>query len=135
MEAVAQATPEVVATAESIAKAPKGPKQKHTFMLHSPETFASLGKYISTDARYSALKAASRGVKDILLRKTNSKIIYKYKGDVVTLDTPQIVKRGDREIKYSKKPTVKFVQKFVYQGDLDLEAQDTAAEETENVAV
>ena len=93
-------------------------------MLHDPKTFVPLGKYVSTDARYSALKAASRGVKDICLRKTNSKIIYKYTGDIVTLDTPQIVKRGAREIVYSKKPVVKFQEKFVYSGNLDLEAVD-----------
>jgi nucleotidyltransferase/DNA polymerase involved in DNA repair len=103
----------------------KTPKPKFTFMLHDPETFKSLGKYVSTDARYSALKAASRGIKTILLRKTNSKIIHKYSGDIVTLDTPQIVKRGDREIKYSKKPAVKFLEKFVYQGTLDLDAAET----------
>lgn len=102
----------------------KTPKQKFTFMLHDPKTFESLGKYVSTDARYSALKAASRGVKDIYLRKTNSKIIYKYKGDVVTLDTPQVVKRGTREIKYYKKPVVKFQEKFVYQGNVDLDAAE-----------
>lgn len=106
------------------ATAAKTPKPKFTFMLHDPKTFESLGKYVSTDARYSALKAASRGVKDIYLRKTNSKIIYKYKGDIVTLDTPQVVKRGSREIVYSKKPVVKFQEKFVYQGNLDLDTEE-----------
>jgi hypothetical protein len=113
---------------ESAPVTPKIPKQKFTFMLHDPKTFESLGKYVSTDARYSALKAASRGITTILLRKTNSKIIYKYKGEVVVLDTPQVVMRGTRKIEYTKKPVVKFQEKFVYQGSMDLDAQDKEAE-------
>lgn len=101
-----------------VATVPKTPKSKSTFMLHDAKTFASLGKYVSTDARYSALKAASRGIENIYLRKTNSKIIYHYEGSVVTLDTPQVVTRGKRSITYTKKPVVKFKGKFVYDGDL-----------------
>ena len=109
--------------------AKKTPKPKSTYMLHDPKTFASLGKYVSTDARYSALKAASRGVEDIYLRKTNTKIIFHYKGSVVNLDKPQVVLRGTREIVYSKKPVVKFQKKFVYEGDLDLDGQDVETDE------
>lgn len=108
----------------------KKPKPKSTFMLHDPKTFASLGKYISTDARYSALKAASRGIADIYLRKTNSKIIYHYQGSVVTLDEPQVVMRGKRKIEYTKKPIVKFLKKFVYEGDVSkLDAQEISGED------
>lgn len=114
----------VAAPANAPETAKKTPKPKSTFMLHDPKTFESLGKYVSTDARYSALKAASRGVEDIYLRKTNTKIIFHYKGSVVTLDTPQVVLRGKREIIYSKKPVVKFQKKFVYEGDLNLDAQE-----------
>jgi hypothetical protein len=114
---------------ETVAKVPK---PKSTFMLHDPKTFASLGKYVSTDARYSALKAASRGIEDIYLRKTNSKIIYHYKGSVVTLDTPQVVNRGSRQITYTKKPVVKFQSKFVFDGDLShLDAEENAAGQAE----
>lgn len=115
--AAARDPPSVNATSTKT-RAPRTPKTKSTYMLHDPKTFTSLGKYVSTDARYSALKAASRGIEDILLRKTNSKIIYKYKGSVVTLDQPQIVKRGEREIAYTKKPVVKFIEKYVYDGDI-----------------
>jgi hypothetical protein len=114
-------------------------KPKHTFMLHaksddpSEKIGQSLGKYVSTDYRYAALKCASRGFKDILLRKTNSKVIYHYTGDILQLSEPQRVKRGDREIQYSKKPTVKFVNKFVYEelpiANEEEKEQDTAAQE------
>lgn len=97
-------------------------------MLHHPETFASLGKFQSTDWRYSALKVASRGHKKILLRKTNSKVVYEYNGSVVDLEEPQIVKRGEREIQYSKKPVVKFVRKFVYEGAIPEEEEETQNE-------
>lgn len=93
-------------------------KPKITFMLHEPANMSSLGKYVSTDYRYAALKVASRGHKQILLRKTNSKEVREFAGDVVTLDTPKQISRGDRVISYNKKPTVKFVRKFVYTGAL-----------------
>lgn len=96
-------------------------KPKRTFMLHDHPTeknFESLGKYVSTDARYSALKAASKGFKDIYLRPTNTKIVYHYTGDIVELDTPQVVTRGERQITYTKKPAVKFQKKFVFTGDV-----------------
>lgn len=54
----------------------------------------------------------------ILLRKTNSKLVYEFTGEVVKLDKPQVVMRGEREISYSKKPVVKFVRKFMYEGDV-----------------
>lgn len=106
-------------------KAKAAPKPKCTFMLHDPKDLSSLGKYQSTDFRYAALKVASRGHKNILLRKTNTKEIREFKGDVVALDTPKEIHRGDRVIKYSKKPVVKFVKKWVYAGPLD---DDTAVQ-------
>lgn len=94
-------------------------KPKSTFMLHDPKDLSSLGKYQSTDYRYAALKVASRGHKHILLRKTNTKEVREFTGDVVALDNPKEIHRGDRVIKYTKKPVVKFVKKWVYQGDIN----------------
>ena len=88
-------------------------------MLHDPRDLSSLGKYQSADFRYAALKVASRGHKHILLRKTNTKEIREFAGDVVALDTPKQIHRGDRVITYSKKPVVKFVKKWLYQGTID----------------
>lgn len=99
--------------------ASKPAKAKSTFMLHDPKDLSSLGKYQSTDFRYAALKVASRGHKSILLRKTNTKEIREFTGDVVALDTPKEIHRGDRVIKYTKKPVVKFVKKWVYQGAIN----------------
>ena len=104
--------------APSAAAAPSAKKPKITFMLHDPADMSSLGKYVSTDYRYAALKVASRGHRQILLRKTNTKEVREFAGDVVTLDTPKQISRGDRVISYFKKPTVKFVKKFVYDGAL-----------------
>ena len=103
------------ANAKTNAKA----KTKHTFMLHDPNDLSSLGKYQSNDFRYAALKVASRGHTKILLRKTNTKEIREFSGNVVELDKPKEIHRGDRVIKYSKKPVVKFVKKWVYQGAVD----------------
>jgi hypothetical protein len=100
------------------AAAPKTRKPKSTFMLHDPKDMTSLGKYVSTDYRYAALKVASRGHKQILLRKTNTKEVREFAGDIVTLDTPKQIMRGSMSVTYSKKPTVKFVRKFVYAGSI-----------------
>ena len=89
-----------------------------TFMLHKPDTFVPLGKFQSSDARYAALKAASRGHTDILLRQTNTRIISQYEGRVQTLDQPHVTVRQGREIIYTKKPCVKFVRKFPFTGQV-----------------
>ena len=108
-------------------KAPKARKEKCTFMLHDPNDLSSLGKYQSTDFRYAALKVASRGHKSILLRKTNTKEVREFEGDVVPLDTPKQISRGDRVISYNKKPTVKFVRRFVFDGTLPSDEDSATA--------
>jgi hypothetical protein len=103
-------------------------KQKFTFMLHDCKTMEAIGKLVSVDYRYGALKACSRinklpesckGEEEstcrIWLRRTNTKIIREYIGKVVTLDTPQVVVRQNREIVYTKRPSVKFVKSWVWE--------------------
>ncbi len=94
-------------------------KARATFMLHDADSMTSIGKYQSTDYRYAALKAASKGAEKILLRKTNTKEVREFSGNVITLDQPKEINRGDRVIKYTKKPTVKFLRKFTFTGDLE----------------
>lgn len=115
-EPVVEVEPEPVVEVkpEPVKPEPKVKKDKVTFMLHEPDTMRSVGKYMATDYRYAALKVATQGHKRILLRKTNSKEIYEYNGDVIRLDTPKIITRGSRPITYEKKPTVKFVRKFIF---------------------
>jgi hypothetical protein len=124
--ATVDTTTPATAPSASVAKV-KQQKPKKTFMLHDPLTFESKGKFKSTDFRYAALKAASRGYKDIRLRITDTKLVYQFAGDIITLDKPQKVKRGEREIEYKKKPSVKFVTKYLYSGEID----ETASPEGE----
>lgn len=103
------------------ASKPKPTKPRLTFMLHDPSTMASLGKFVSTDYRYAALKAATRGHTRIMLRKTNTKEVREFEGKVLTLDAPKIIKRtgegkSPREVEYNKRPSVKFLRKFVFDG-------------------
>ncbi len=107
------------ATATTATRKPKQAKAKSTFMLHDPKDFTSLGKYQSTDFRYAALKVASRGHTNILLRKTNTKEMREFTGAVVPLDTPKEIHRGDRVIRYTKKPVVKFIKRWVYNGTVN----------------
>ncbi len=97
--------------------ATRAPRARHTFMLHDPTDYSPLGKYVSTDYRYAALKVASRGHTQILLRKTNSREIREYAGKITPLETPKLITRGDppRTIQYNKKPSVHFLRKFIYQ--------------------
>ena len=117
-------------TAPAAAAPPKKQGAKFTFMLHDPVDMSSLGKYVSTDYRYAALKVASRGHTRILLRKTNTKEIREFAGEVVPLEVPKEIHRGDRVIRYYKKPTVKFLKRWVYAGHVDdspADAQITAS--------
>jgi hypothetical protein len=112
----------------------KTAREKHTFMLHDPENMTSLGKYVSTDYRYAALKVASRGHTDILLRRTNTKEIRRFRGDILTLDKPQEIKRGDRTIVYSKKPIVKFINKWLY-SDAELDEESAPTDDSATAAI
>ena len=94
----------------------KAKKAKYTYMLHEVGTYSCIGKMAGSDYRYSALKAASRGHKCIWVRRTNTKEMREYQGDIVKLETPKEVKRGDRTITYTQRPTVKFVKKWIFQG-------------------
>ena len=97
-------------------KTPRTPKPKSTFMLHDPVDMTCKGKFVASDFRYAALKAASKKVTDIHLRKTNSKEIRVFSGSIVLLDEPKEIRRGDRVITYLNKPTVKFSRKYVFDG-------------------
>jgi hypothetical protein len=79
------------------------------------------GRFVAPGYREAALKAASRGHEDILLRKSGTREIRKFKGVIETLKTPKIVKRGDREVAFFKKPNVKFESKFYYDGKMPVD--------------
>lgn len=108
----------VTSAADAHAPPPAAPKPKTTFMLHNPDDMSSKGKYVSTDYRYAALKAASRGHGKIYLRKTNTKEVRMFEGSIVPLTNPKKIHRGDRVIEYNRKPTVKYVGSFVFEGQL-----------------
>lgn len=121
---------QIPASTPATEKKTRNKRPRVTFMLHAPGTFESLGKFQSSDARYAALKCASRGHKNILLRRTNTREIHEYEGSVQDLDTPKEITRGNppRTIKYTKKPVVRFVKKFVYAGpDAHLDDADDDA--------
>jgi hypothetical protein len=105
----------------------KEKRPKFTFMLHDPEDMTSLGKFVSTDFRYAALKVASRGHTNIVLRKTNSKECREFRGDVLSLDEPQQIRRGERVIVYKVKPIVKFLRKWVWEQADDAVPEPAAA--------
>lgn len=111
---------------EATEATPRAPKKTHCFMLHDPKTMAFAGKYNSVSHRYAALKAATKGVTEIRLRQTNTKTVHDYTGWTSTLDKPRMVKRGDREIPYYKKPGATYNGSFEYAGKLEKEEAPAA---------
>lgn len=93
-------------------------KPRRTFMLHSPGDMTALGRFISTDWRYAALKAASRGHTKILLRQTGTREVREFDGNRLEIE-PKEINRGGRIIKYTHRPQVKYNRKFVYSGAVD----------------
>jgi hypothetical protein len=96
--------------------APITGRPKKTFMLHDPADMSAAGRFVAPGYREAALKAASRGHTDILLRKSGTREIRQFQGFIETLSVPKTVKRGDREVLFSKKPNVKFVKKYQFDG-------------------
>ena len=95
-------------------------KARRTFMLHAPDMTA-LGRFVSTDWRYAALKAASRGHTDILLRQTGTQEVRRFEGTRIEIP-PKEINRGGRVITYTNRPQVKFVNKFLYSGKVNDDA-------------
>ncbi len=116
---------------------PKTCRPKCTFMLHDPKNLSSLGKFVSTDYRYAALKVASRahkpnykalwvdgvagGASKILLRKTNTKEVRVFEGKSIDLKEPKKIFRGKQEVLYFKKPVVSELkgERFTISGNVD----------------
>lgn len=103
-------------------------RPKKTFMLHAPGDMSATGRFVAPGYREAALKASSRGHTDILLRRSGTREIRQFQGFIETLSTPKVVKRGDREVLFSKKPNVKFVKKYQFDGKV----QDDEPNETTN---
>ena len=106
----------IVDTAPTANKA-KNAKSR-TFMLHDPTTMAALGRFVSTDWRYAALKAATRSHETILLRQTGTREVREFKGTRAKIEPKEIV-RGGRTITYEYRPQVTSVRSFVYTGAID----------------
>lgn len=99
-------------------KTTKTGKEKRTFMLHSPSDMSALGRFSSTDWRYAALKAASRGHTNIFLRQTGTREVRSFEGSRQEIPAKEIT-RGGRTIVYTHRPAVKFLKKFTYAGAVD----------------
>jgi len=72
------------------------------FQLNSLLIFFLFFLVCNLQVRRSEGGFAQYHAKDILLRRTNTKLVYVFDGKVVQLDKPQIVKRGERTIEYTK---------------------------------
>lgn len=106
------------AAANNAAKGKSSSGTKRTFMLHSLADMSALGRFVSTDWRYAALKAASRGHTGILLRQTGTREVREFEGSCVPIEAKEIT-RGGRTITYRHRPVVKFTRKFTYKGAID----------------
>ena len=115
---MASTTIRVPTTAQDGSSGDKKKKQqskKKTFMLHDPSDMSALGRFVSTDWRYAALKAASRDHTNIVLRQTGTREVRKFTGSKVPIEPKQIT-RGGRTISYTHRPSVKYLGTFTYDG-------------------
>lgn len=87
-------------------------------MLHDPDSMVPLGKFVSTDYRYAALKAASRGHTNIFLRQTGTREVRVFDGMKAKIE-PKSITRGGRTVTYTHQPKVKFVRSFTFDGTVD----------------
>ena len=110
--------PTAPAPSSSAASASATKKPRRTFRLHSPADMTALGRFISTEWRYAALKAASRGHTKILLRQTGTREVRQFEGAKVEID-PKEITRGGRTITYTHRPQVKYTGKYTYSGAID----------------
>ena len=111
--------------------APKGARsirKRRVYMLHDPTSMKAVGKFVSNAPRSAAMKAASRGFKDIRLRETGTRVIHAYKGDIVPINPPKVVQRGQSTVAFSKKSVVKFEGKTSWKGEDPPEEEANVAE-------
>jgi len=94
-------------------------RKKFSFIVHDPDTFKAIGRFVSTTPSLAAKKAASRGFDTVHLRKAGTKIVYIYTCEKVKLDEPKVVKRGDTTITFSTVSKVKLDKKYEYTGRVD----------------
>lgn len=86
--------------------------EKRTFLLLTPKLHHTTGHFVSTTPRGAALKAASQGIKNIILREPYKCSMRFYKGSVKKLRKPVVVTRSNgTKVKYSKIPKVRYVKK------------------------
>lgn len=107
--------------------------KKKAFMLHCPKDMHPIGKYMSNTCRQAALKAASNGHTEVVLRQTGTKICKLFSCKINLLDEPKKIRRGDKEITYSKIPEAKWKKTFTIE-DFKLpagEEEETTSAESE----
>ena len=112
-------------------------KVKKSFMLHNVDGMHKIGKYMSNTFRQAALKAASNGHSRVILRQTGTKICKEFTCKIQVLDEPKVIKRGDKEIKYSKIPEAKWVRTFTMDNavlDLDEKTPEQPAAKRKRTA-
>ena len=90
-----------------VAPRPKRKTNKCTYILHGPDNEV-MAHYRSTSHRNAALKAASKKVTVIRIRRSGDKTVRIFEGTL--LDAPRTVKRGDKEICYKFQPRVRYLE-------------------------
>ena len=100
---------EIPVVAAETDKTIKKKRDKKNFSLIDPDTKKTISKFTTFGFREAALKAASRKYTVIVLRNDDGKI-KTYEGEIQELENPKTIKRGEREVLFTKKPTVKHVK-------------------------
>ena len=83
--------------------------EKRTFHIYDGKTWKPKGIYHSHTSRQSALKAASAGLKDILVREAHHNTYKKFTGKVVKNSCCLKLKLGNKYVTFKKIPKVHYV--------------------------
>jgi hypothetical protein len=82
------------------------------YIWHDPKTNKILGKFNTSGFRNAALKIATKGIDQIILRQSGTLIVHEFEGFTQILDPPVEIEKDGRTIKFSKKSNVKYIKKL-----------------------
>ncbi len=83
-------------------------------MLHDPKSNKIIAKYKTSSFRNAALKAANKGMCEIILREAGSLNVHEFEGSIELLDPPVEISKNGKVIKCFKKAKVRYIKKYSF---------------------
>ena len=84
------------------------------YVLHDSKSNKIIAKYKTSSFRNAALKAANKGICEIILREAGSLNVHEFEGSIEILDPPVEISKDGKVIICSKKARVKYLKKYSF---------------------